>query len=240
MPNGRALDFGPVLANLDALLVALAIAMGVALCAFAIGLVLGAVVAAGRLSRNTVIRSVSYAYTQAFRGVALYVLVIWVYFGLAIAIGLNLTALVAGIVSLGLLTSGYMSEIIRAGLVSVAAGQREAGLAMGLTRSQVTRYIIVPQTWKVILPASVNQLVDTIKDSAILGVIGVPELLFETQRLSQMSYRPFEFYTAAAVLYLAMVLIVAWGGRVLERRLRREGVSTVTVSYFPKQPAGSH
>lgn len=238
MNSARALDFGPVLANLDDLLVALAIAMGVALSAFAIGVVLGAVVAAGRLARNRFIRSVSYAYTQAFRGVALYVLVIWIYFGLAIALGINLTALVAGTVSLGLLTSGYMSEIIRAGLVSVAGEQREAGLAIGLTPGQVSRYIIVPQTWKVILPASVNQLVDTIKDSAILGVIGVPELLFETQRLSQMSYRPFEFYTAAAVLYLAMVLIVAWVGRVLERRLRREGVSTVTVSNIPKQPAG--
>ncbi len=183
-----------VVDSLSVLLLGFGIAMFIAAASIALAVVLGLLVALLRLSPVAPLRWLAFAYTQVFRGVALYVLIIWVYFGLAVAMNVNIEPIPAGILTLALLNSGYLSETFRSGILAVDTGQWEAAKAMGLTKAQAFRHVIAPQATRIITPATGNQFVDAIKDSAILSVIGVPELMYETQRLAQYHFRPFEFF----------------------------------------------
>jgi ABC-type amino acid transport system permease subunit len=174
-----------------------------------------------RLSRYRVLRAIAFTYTQLFRGVPLYVLVLWIYFGLVYAVGIDIPRIPSGIIALALLNSGYLSETFRSGILAVDKGQREAGEALGLKPWQVSRLIVLPQAGRIVVPPTGNQFVDAIKDSAILSIIGVPELMKIAQEQANMYYRPFEFYTVAGLLYLVAVIIVSKGISKLEQRLAR-------------------
>jgi His/Glu/Gln/Arg/opine family amino acid ABC transporter permease subunit len=212
-------DFSAVWASMPILLKGFGVALLCASVAIILAIVLGLIVALMRLSSIRALRWFAFIYTQLFRGIPLYVLVIWVYFGLAIAVGVNLPAIPAGIITLALLNSGYLSETFRSGIMAVERGQIEAGTALGLTRGDVMRHVILPQGLRIIMPPLGNQYVDAIKDSAILSIIGVPELMRQSQQLANLYYRPFEFYTFAGVLYLFAVLVVSRGMNVLEKKL---------------------
>jgi His/Glu/Gln/Arg/opine family amino acid ABC transporter permease subunit len=184
-------------------------------------IILGLIVAMMRLSRYRVLRAIAFTYTQLFRGVPLYVLVLWIYFGLVYAVGIDIPRIPSGIIALALLNSGYLSETFRSGILAVDKGQREAGEALGLKPWQVSRLIVLPQAGRIVVPPTGNQFVDAIKDSAILSIIGVPELMKIAQEQANMYYRPFEFYTVAGLLYLVAVIIVSKGISKLEQRLAR-------------------
>lgn len=190
--------------------------------------VVGALVATARRSHIRPVQWMAWVYIQFFRGISLYVLIIWMFFGLAAAAQWRLPATTAGIVALTLLHSAYLAEAFRGAFEVIPEGQHEAAAAIGLSRPTAWRCVIGPQFFRVALPAAGNQLVDIVKDSAILSVIGVRELFRETQRWSQFYNAPFEFYTAAGVIYLVLVLVVARGVRLLERRMRW-GVSMTTL-----------
>ena len=145
---------------------------------------------------------------QVLRGVALYVLVLWLFNGLAVASGITLTAVQTGVIALSLLNSAYLAEVFRAGFEAIPTGQGEAAQAIGLTDGQAARFVLVPQMVRITFPSMGNVFVDIVKDTAILSVIGVSELMRETQRWAQFYFRSFEFYTAAGVIYLAIVLAI--------------------------------
>ncbi len=213
------LDFRPVWQNLGVLLAGARLGATVAVAGFGLAIVAGLIIALLRRSRIAPLRWLAFAYVQFFRGIALYVLILWLYFGIAVAAGITLGALTAGILTLALLNSAYLAEVFRSGIEAVDRGQREAALAMGLTPRQAFRDVVAPQALRVVVPATGNHFVDAIKDSAILSVIAVPELMRQATSLAQVTARPFEFYTAAAVLYLVVVVCVSSGLRWLERRL---------------------
>jgi His/Glu/Gln/Arg/opine family amino acid ABC transporter permease subunit len=213
-------DWDVVWHSLPVLLRAVRITIVVSIASAILAVLLGMLVAVSRLSRFPPLRAVAFVYTQFFRGVALYVLIVWIFFGLALAINLKLDAEIAGIVALTLLNSGYFSEIFRSSLQAVDRGQREAGIALGLPRRRVFGSVVLPQAVRIALPASGNQFIDIIKDSSILAVIGVRELMRETQRLANQNFRPFEFYTATMGFYLVLVAIVSFGMNRLEQVLR--------------------
>lgn len=212
-------DFTSVWSSMGILLKGFGLAMGCATLAIIIAIVFGLIVALMRLSSIKPVRTFAFIYTQLFRGIPLYVLLIWVYFGLAIAVGINMPAIMAGVVTLGLLNSGYLAETFRSGIVAIDRGQVEAGMALGLSKRDVTRAIVLPQAFRIIIPPLGNQYVDAIKDTAILSIVGVPELMRQTQQLADLHYKPFEFYTFAGFLYLIAVLTVSWGITKLERKL---------------------
>lgn len=216
------LDFAPVWAEFDTLLSAVRFSLLAAIAGFVLALLGGLAAVLARRSRVKPLAWLAFAYTAIFRGAALYVLLVWLYFGVAISVGITLTALTAGIVALGLLNSAYLSEVFRSAIDAVDPGQTEAALAMGLTRGQVFRSVVAPQALRIALPATGNHFVDAVKDSAILSVIAVPELMFQTSRLANANFAPFEFYTVASGIYLVLVLVVAAGIRLLERRLAVE------------------
>jgi His/Glu/Gln/Arg/opine family amino acid ABC transporter permease subunit len=180
----------------------------------------GLVLALMRRSRLRWVSSSAFVLIQVFRGIALYVLVLWLFNGLAVATGITLTPVQTGIVALSLLNSAYLAEVFRAGFEAIPAGQAEAARAIGLPEGPLTRSVLVPQMVRVTFPSMGNVFVDIVKDTAILSVIGVSELMRETQRWAQFYFRSFEFYTAAGVIYFVIVLIVSALWRRAERRLR--------------------
>jgi His/Glu/Gln/Arg/opine family amino acid ABC transporter permease subunit len=169
----------------------------------------GLVLAVARLSGTPLVRVPAFLMTQLCRGVPLYVLILWVFFGLAIAANIRLDPLVAGIAAIAFLNSGYMAEVFRAALTAVPEGQEEAARAVGLSPLATLRYVRLPQAVLIALPAASNVIIEIIKGTAILSVITVNEVLKESQRWADYYSAEFEFYTAAAALYAVIVLITS-------------------------------
>jgi His/Glu/Gln/Arg/opine family amino acid ABC transporter permease subunit len=186
-----------------------------------LSLVLGLLVALARMSPIAPLRFVAYVYTQLFRALSLYIYVLWLYFGLASAAGINLSPLTAGVVALTVLNSAYMSEIYRSALGAVDVGQREAATSLGFSRVRGFTTVILPQATRVAFPSLVNQFVDIIKDSSIIAIIGTTDLMGVTNQMVSFYRAPFELYTLVAGFYLTLVLVVSAAASMLERRLRR-------------------
>lgn len=194
------------------------IAVGVAFMSLGVALLLGLLIAGLRLSRFTLLHLPAFMYVQFFRGTSLYVFIVWLFFGLTIVTGLRLGPITAAVIALGMLNSAYMAEIYRSGLGSVSRGQHEAARALGLTPFQTYWDVIIPQALPVIIPATMNLFTDLLKDSSLVGVIGIPDIMRTAARLAQQYARPFEFYTAAAAIYAIIILFVS---RVLVVRVER-------------------
>lgn len=213
-------SFGPVWDQRGLLLGGVWLMVRVAVVSMIIAVAGGLVLARLRLARLRWARALAFVLIQVLRGVALYVLVLWLFNGLAVATGITLSAVQTGIIALSLLNSAYLAEVFRAGFEAIPAGQAEAAQAIGLSDVQAARTVLVPQMVRITFPSMGNVFVDIVKDTAILSVIGVSELMRETQRWAQFYFRSFEFYTAAGVIYFAIVLAVTAAWNVIERRLR--------------------
>ena len=203
------ISFGPVWDQRGLLLGGIWLMLRVAVASMVIAVAGGLMLASLRLSRLRWVRMSAFVLIQVFRGVALYVLVLWLFNGLAVATGITLSAVQTGVIALSLLNSAYLAEVFRAGFEAIPAGQGEAAQAIGLSDGQAARFVLVPQMVRITFPSMGNVFVDIVKDTAILSVIGVSELMRETQRWAQFYFRSFEFYTAAGLIYLAIVLASA-------------------------------
>src|SRR4029079_11590483 len=154
----------------------LRVALELSAISLVLSLALGLVVALCRMSPLRVLRGAAYVYIQVFRALSLYIYVLWIYFGIAGAVGINLSPLTAGIVALTVLNSAYMAEIYRSALGAVDPGQREAATSLGFGRVAGFRTVIFPQAIRIAVPALVNQFVDIVKDSSIVAIIGTMDL----------------------------------------------------------------
>ena len=184
-------------------------------------LALGLVVALCRMSPIRLLRGAAYVYIQVFRALSLYIYVLWIYFGIATAVGINLTPLQAGVIALTILNSAYMAEIYRSALGAVDPGQHEAAASLGFGRIRGFTTVILPQGVRIAVPSLVNQLVDIVKDSSIVSIIGTTDLFGVTNRLVSYYRAPFELYTLVAFFYLTIVLVISALATLLERRLQR-------------------
>src|SRR5690606_22867393 len=127
--------------------------------------------------------------------------------------------LVAGIIGLGLHFAVYNADVIRAGIVAVDPGQQEGARSLGLSRLQAFRYVVIPQAVRNVTPPLGNNLIALLKDSALVSVLGVAELVHASQLAISETYRPFEFYITAAVLYYLLNLLLEAGLRAVERKV---------------------
>jgi polar amino acid transport system permease protein len=207
----------------------------------ALAIVLGFILAALGASTNPVLVWFVRGYVWIFRGVPLIVqLLAWYNLALVfpvLAIGLPFTSwhlqsatntvvtpFMAAILGLGLHEAAYMAEIVRAGLVAVPHGQTEAALSVGLTRRQAVRTVVLPQTLRVIVPPTGNQLVGLLKASALVYVIGGVELLTTAQRIYSVNFEVMALLIVASIWYLTVVSVLTIGQHFLERRLNRDRV----------------
>jgi polar amino acid transport system permease protein len=146
-------------------------------------------------------------------------MVLWVYYALPVVLGLQFGIFAAGVISLALSDSAFEAEVFRAGIQSVPRGQIEAAETLGLSRVQTFRHIVLPQALRHVLPALGNQFVYVLKMSSLVSVVGFQELTRRANELNVTEYRPLEIYTFLVLEYLALILVVSWLVRRLERRL---------------------
>lgn len=161
------------------------------------------------------------AYTSVFRGTPLLLQIALVYYATPQITGYNIPPLLAGVITFTLNSGAYISETIRAGILAVDKGQREAALSLGIPYKPMMQDIILPQGLKNILPALVNESIALLKDSALVSTIGVADLLRRAQIVGAEKYIYFEPLLFAGVVYYLLVMSLTWGGYALERRLQR-------------------
>lgn len=180
--------------------------------------VLGLSAALARLSRIPPLRWTAAAYVDVARSTPLLVQLIWVYFALPILLGRPIAPILAGTAVLSLHAGAYLAETYRAGILSFPLGQRHAGLALGMTGTQVMRRVILPQALVRMLPPSASTLISLVKDSSLVSIISIPELMWQTQSLSAFTLRPIEVFTVAGLLYFVLAYPLALLSVVLHRR----------------------
>jgi cystine transport system permease protein len=171
-----------------------------------------------RVLRVPVARRVVALYVSAMRGTPLLVQVFIVYYGLP-SIGIEFSPITAGILALTLNVAAYMSESLRGSIQAVSQGQWLAGTSLGLTRTQTLRHVIGPQALRAAVPSLSNSLISLIKDTSLVSVIAVTELMLATKELISTTFQPFPLYLAAAGIYWVLSLAFEQLQRLLERRL---------------------
>ncbi|GGI40661.1 ABC transporter permease [Mammaliicoccus stepanovicii] len=186
------------------------------------GAIIGCFLALMKIGNSKILKAIASVYIEFIRGTPLLVQVFLVYFGTTAVLGLDLSALICGIIALIINCSAYIAEIIRAGINAVDNGQMEAARSLGLNKSQAMNKVIMPQAIKNILPALGNEFVTVIKESSIVSVIGVSELMFNAQVVQGASFDPFTPLLVAAVLYFVLTFTLS---RVMYFAERRFSVS---------------
>jgi polar amino acid transport system permease protein len=175
----------------------------VSLATMVLSLALGMVFAVGRQSRHREVRFVATAYVEFFRNTPLLVVLYFVYFMIP-TIGLRLSSFQSALVGMSLHAGAYMTEILRAGLIAVPYGQYEAGHAQGMSRLQILRYVVMPQVFRTIYAPLGNQLISIILASSLTSAIAVNEIASWMQTAGAASFRYFETFLVAAVVYLVL------------------------------------
>ncbi|TMD12603.1 MAG: amino acid ABC transporter permease, partial [Chloroflexi bacterium] len=174
-----------------------------------------------RMSRLRFLSGVAMIYIAVLRAIPLLVFILWMYFGVTLVTGLQVDAFGAGVICLTLQYSAWLAEIYRAGLQAIDKGQREAALSTGLSQSRAFAKVIWPQAWRIIIPPLASNFIGIIKDSSLVGVIGLNELMRQAQIADSLSFRPFELFTAAMVIYIILALIISPLASLVERRAAR-------------------
>ena len=183
-------------------------------------LVIGLLISLLGLGKNKFLKVINRIYIEIFRSIPLLVLLLWVYYGLPIVVGISLSPFIAGILSLALSDSAFEAEVFRAGIQSIPKGQRDAARSIGLNKYQAMRLVIFPQALRVILPAIGNQFVYVVKMSSLVSIIGLADLTRKANELVVSVYRPLEIYTFLVIEYLVLILVISYLVRKLENKLR--------------------
>jgi His/Glu/Gln/Arg/opine family amino acid ABC transporter permease subunit len=207
-----------VVSRWDLLAQGLTITIYVSIISMVLALILGLIVALLRMSKYRAISLPAQIYVNIFRAIPLFVFLIWLYYGLPILIGFNFTPIMAGVLCLSIQYSSWMAEIYRSGISAIGSGQREAAASLGLTGYQSFMDVIFPQAFRIIIPPTGNMFVGMLKDSSLVGIIGVFELVRQAQLAVSQTFRPFEFYTAVAAIYILLTILLSQGVGLLERR----------------------
>lgn len=184
-----------------------------------IGLVIGIVAGLARVWPNAFLRSISSAYIELVRGTPLLVQIFLVYFGLP-ALGLNLDPFVAGVIAMGINSGAYVGEIVRGGIESIAQGQMEAALSLGMTWWQAMYYVILPQAFVRILPPLGNEFIALLKDSSLVSTIAIAELTRTGQIIITRTFKSFEIWSGVALFYFVMTYAISRVVKYSEKRLR--------------------
>ena len=185
-------------------------------------LIIGLFISILRLSKIYILVLISRTYIEFFRGIPLFVFIIWLYYGLAMVSGINFDPITAGIICLSMQHGGYLAEIYRAGIQAVAKGQWEASFSLGFSIINTFIRIIFPQAVKIIIPPTANMFIGMLKDSALVSIIGVNELMRQSQIATSLTFRPFEFYTVTAIIYIVLTLCLSQIAKFLELKMKNE------------------
>ena len=202
------------------LLYGLRLTLGVSLSALLLSVLFGTLLGVIRSVGLPVLGALGNAYVELVRGIPLIVLLSVVYYGLP-ALGLTLGGFPSAVLALGLYSAAYTSEIVRGGLSSVPTGQLEAARSLGLSRVQSLRFVVLPQAWRVALPALGNEFVSLILGSSLASAVTLQELFAAGKYITNATYRQFEVYAVLALVYFLLTFTLTRLLRLAERRLSR-------------------
>ena len=185
----------------------------------ALGVVLGLVTCLMRISPFRPLRAVAWVYIWIIRGTPMLVQAMVVYFGIPQVTGLRLTPFTAGIITLCLNAGAYLAEIFRSGIQAVPKGQSGAARSLGLGAGRTMAKIVLPQAFKIAIPPMVNQFIITLKDTSILTVIGLPEIMNEAQQYVMIRWEYFQTYVIAAAYYLVVTSLLMVLANYVEKKI---------------------
>ena len=212
-------DFSPVAAGWPDLLRGARATVAVTAASLSLDCAVGLVVGLGRLEpKRRVLYAICSAYLLLIRGTPLLVQLFLLFFGLP-QFGIVLPAFACGVLGLGLYSGAYVSEIVRGSIQSIARSQTLAAKSLGMTDGQVMRNVVLPQALVRMIPPLGNEFIALIKNSALVSLLTIPDLMHEGQKIIAVSYRSLEVYLAVAAVYLVLTGTTAWVLRRIENRL---------------------
>jgi len=203
------------------LLPAIPAAIEITVFSFALALGLGIIAGTIRVANVRLISGLARLYVDVIRGVPLLVLIFFIYFGLGKY--LNLDRLTAAVLALGVCYGAYVAEIFRAGILSIPKGQFEAALALGMTRREAFRHVIIPQALRMVIPPVANEFIACLKDSSLVSIIGMREITRAGREYFSAHFVDFQVWLVVAALYLIMTLTLARLVSLIERRFKLRG-----------------
>jgi His/Glu/Gln/Arg/opine family amino acid ABC transporter permease subunit len=214
---GYQLDFSVVIKHLPLFLKGVFLTVEISFFAIIIGLCIGILSAVARTSRIKILNLIAAVYVEVFRNTPLLIQIFIIFFGLP-SIGIKLSPYISGLTALVLYVGAYNTEVIRAGLEAIPRGQIEAAKSIGLTGVQTFLYIILPQMFRISLPALGNNWVALVKNSSLVSVIGMVELTWVAMDLNALTFRSFELFGAATLFYLILIFILTNIQNFVEKR----------------------
>ncbi len=212
------LDLSIIIKHLPLFLKGVFLTVEISFLAILLGLPIGILGAVARISRSKIFRFLGAAYVEVFRNTPLLIQIFIIFFGLP-GIGIKLSPYVSGLTALVLYVGAYNAEVIRAGLEAVPRGQVEAAKSSGLTGIQTFLYVVIPQAFRISLPALGNNWVSLVKNSSLVSVIGMVELTWVAFDLNALTFRSFELFGAATIFYLILILILINIQAYVEKRI---------------------
>ena len=197
----------------EGIVITFQVTIGAILLAIVFGLIAGL----GRISANRYINGIASLYVEVIRGIPLLVQLFYIYYALGRFI--KIPAIMSAIIAMAFCYGAYMAEIFRAGIQSIHKGQMEAALSLGMSRSQAMRQIILPQAFKIVLPPIGNEFIALLKDSSLVSILAVSDLLRRGREYASETFNYFETYTVIALIYLIMTLFFSKLISIMEERL---------------------
>jgi len=190
----------------------------VTLASIVLSAVIGLFTGLGRLSRNKLVNLIASTYVEVVRGIPLLVQLFYLYYALARFV--RVPDLAAAVIAMSVCYGAYMGEVFRAGIESIDLGQTEAALSLGFNRMQTMFYIILPQAWRTILPPIGNESIALLKDTSLVSILAVSDLLRRGREFASQSFLYFETFTMIALIYLLITLVLSKLVSIMEERLR--------------------
>lgn len=215
-------NFSIITSNSNQLVDALLTTIEISILSIIIGFAIGVVVGLGRISRNLFIKGVATVYVEILRGTPLLLQIFFIYYGLP-ALHIIVDPLPTAIVALGLNSGAYQAEVIRGGIQSIPKGQMEAARSSGMSYFQAMRHVILPQSFRLIIPSMTNEYVTVIKDSSLAYTISVTELLKRGYILESQYFQPFIIFPFLILVYFTLTYATSNLMGVLERKYRIPG-----------------
>jgi ectoine/hydroxyectoine ABC transporter permease protein EhuD len=226
-------DFHGVSDYLPALLKGAWTSLALTVCIILISLPLGLLIALARISRSRILRALASIYIEVIRGTPALLQLFYIYFVLP-AFGIRFDPFLSGVIGLSINYSAYLAEVYRAGIAAVPQGQIEAAKALGMSRRQMLRLIVLPQAIRVVIPPLGNYGISLFKDTSLVSIVTVKELIFTGQIISSTNFQYLTVFTIIGVIYLAFSYPSALFVRWLERRMSVTGKAAVS-----RTPQGS-
>jgi polar amino acid transport system permease protein len=215
--------WGIVLEYHNVLLTGIVVTVVLSVLAMAIAVVVGLVACLGTLSRSRLLRWPSVFYVEFCRNTPVLVQLVWVHYAWPEIFGVKFDAFTSSVIALSLQSSGYLAEEYRAGIESIERGQIEAAQSLGMTYGRLMRRIVLPQAFIRMLPGILNQYVTCFKSTSIVSIIAVPDIMYQAGLIVSATFLPMPVYTAVAMIYFLLVLMVSSSVRWLSRKLPAGG-----------------